>query len=384
MTGPQEPAEGAPRPGWQPDFAPPPGTPPYPQTGTPSYPQPGPPSYPQAGPPSYPQPSPPSYPQPGPPSYPQPGPAASPQPGPASFPPPAGPPQVLSCYRHPGRPTGVRCQRCGRPICGACMVAAPVGYQCPECVQVGLRETRQYQVSRRSRSQTTTVTLLAMNLVLFAATFVTGRIASPLFGLLALTPTGMCERGGGYYTGGTPESCAAFGGNWVPGVADGAVWQILTSAFMHLDVTHIAFNMFALWVLGPQLEAFLGHARYLALYLVSAFAGSAAVMWFAPPTTTTVGASGALFGLMGALLVVVWRQGGDVRNILFWVGANLVFTFMVSGISWQGHLGGLVGGLLAAAAISLPGRKAGRTSWALLVGLGVFFVVASLVRIPLL
>lgn len=260
---------------------------------------------------------------------------------------------------------------------------APVGFQCPDCVRTGMRETRQYEVARRRPSQVTTVSLLAVNVVLFATTWVTGRVASPLFSLLALTPTGLCERGGGLYTGGTPQTCASFGGNWIPGVADGAWWQLVTSAFMHLDVMHIAFNMFALWVLGPQLEAFLGRGRYLALYFVAAFAGSAAVMWLGSPATTTVGASGALFGLMGALLVVAWRNGGDVRNILFWVGANLLFTFLVAGISWQGHLGGLFGGLLAAAAIVVPGRRS-QASWIGLAVLGVAFLGLALARIPLL
>ena len=327
------PPPGQPRPGWQPDFAPPPG----PVLGT--------------------------------------------GPGPQAWP---APPVFESSYRHPGRPTGIRCQRCGRPICGECMVPAPVGFQCPDCVQTGLRESRQYEVARRRPSQVVTVSLMTVNLVLFALTFVTGRTASPLFALLALVPQGACERGGSLYSGGTPESCAAFGGAWLPGVADGAVWQLITSAFMHLDLMHIAFNMFALWALGPQLETFLGRARYLAVYLVSALGGAAFVMWLSPPTSLTVGASGAVFGLMGALLVIAWRRGLDVRNILFWVGANLVFTFLVAGISWQGHIGGLAAGLLAALAVSGRGRGAERTSW---IALGVLFAVflgASLVRMALL
>lgn len=279
----------------------------------------------------------------------------APPPGMASpWPAPAGPPvqQFPSCYRHPGRPTGIGCQRCGRPICGECMIGAPVGFQCPDCVEAGMRETRQHQVVQRRPSQSATVSLIGLNVAVFVVTLLTGSLASPLFGLLALTP------------------------------ADRAVWQLLTSAFLHLDLLHIGFNMFALWVLGPQLETVLGRTRYLALYLVSAFAGSAFVMWFSAPNTTTVGASGALFGLMGALLLVAYRRGLDVRNILFWVGANLVFTFLVPGISWQGHLGGLVGGLLAAAVIS--GRQGQRTSW---LGLGVLaavFLGASLLRIALL
>lgn len=237
------------------------------------------------------------------------------------------------------------------------MIGAPVGFQCPDCVEAGMRETRQHQVAQRRPSQTATVSLIAVNVAVFTATFLTGRVASPLFGPLALTPAEM---------------------------ADGAFWQLLTSAFLHLDVLHIAFNMFALWVLGPQLETALGRARYLALYLVSAFAGSAFVMWFASPGTTTVGASGALFGLMGALVLVAYRRGLDVRNILFWVGANLVFTFLVPGISWQGHLGGLFGGLLAAAAIGTGRQRADARTWFLLGLLGVGFIAASLVRAAML
>lgn len=263
------------------------------------------------------------------------------------------------------------------------MIAAPVGFQCPECVHAGMRETRQYEVVRRRPSQVTTLSLIAVNVVLFAATYVTGRLGSPLFSLLALSPVGTCQRGGSIYTGGNPSSCAAFGGEWAPGMADGALWQVISSAFMHLDPLHIGFNMFALWVLGPQLESFLGRARYLGLYLVSALAGSAAVLWFADPTTTTVGASGALFGLMGALVVFARRAGHDVRNILFWVGANLLLTFTVPGISWQGHLGGLVGGLLAAMALSRLGKR-GPRAWVALGVLAAVFVGAALARLPLL
>lgn len=329
MTQPHDPNPDAPRPGWQPDFQ-----------------------------------APNQYPA-------------------APFPTSSGGPAYVSCYRHPGRPTAIGCQRCGRPICGECMIEAPVGFQCPECVRSGMRETRQHEVARRRPTQVTTVSLIAVNVALFALTFVTGRTDSPLFTALALSPTGTCERGGNLFTGGDAAACAAFGGQWLPGVADGAVWQLLTSAFMHLDVLHIGFNMFALWVLGPQLESFMGRARYLALYLVSAFAGAAAVMWFADPASSTVGASGALFGLMGALLVFAYRGGHDVKNVLFWVGLNLAITFMVPGISWQGHLGGLVGGLLSAAAIAALGRR-GPRAWIALGALAVVFVAASLARIPLL
>ena len=360
MTQPREPLDD----GFRPDFSPPSG--PGPDAYPAGYPQQG---YPQGYQQGYPNPA----------GYPQQG---SPQQGhPQGYPGPA----MSSCYRHPGRPTAIGCQRCGRPICGECMVSAPVGFQCPECVKTGLAETRQSQVTRRRPSQTVTVSLLGINVAMFVATYLTGRFTSPLFGWLALTPTGLCERGGSLYTGGTVASCESFGGQWLPGVADGAVWQLLTSAFMHLDIAHIGFNMLALWVLGPQLETFLGRGRYLGLYLVSALAGAASVMWLSSPTTTTVGASGALFGLMGALLIVVWRLRGDVRTIVFWIGANLAFTFVFGAqISWQGHVGGLIGGMIAAAILVGPGRTKPKLAWGSLAGLAVLFLVLSLVRIPML
>ena len=148
----------------------------------------------------------------------------------------------------------------------------------------------------------------------------------------------------------------------MPGVADGAYWQLLTSAFTHVEVWHIGFNMLALWVLGPQLELAIGRSRFLALYLLSALAGSALVYWLADPAGSTLGASGAVFGLMGALLVLAVKVRGDVRGILTWVGINAVITFLFPNISWQGHLGGFLGGVLIAALLVYAPRQR-RTAW---------------------
>jgi membrane associated rhomboid family serine protease len=143
----------------------------------------------------------------------------------------------------------------------------------------------------------------------------------------------------------------------VRGVDDGAWWQLVTSMFTHVEPLHLGFNMLALYFLGPVLENVLGRARFLALYLVSGLAGSAAVMLLSEPHGQTVGASGAIFGLMGALAVVALKVRGQVQTVLMWIGLNLVFTFTVSGISWQGHLGGLVGGALIGAAMVLAPRQ---------------------------
>jgi membrane associated rhomboid family serine protease len=161
---------------------------------------------------------------------------------------------------------------------------------------------------------------------------------------------------------------------WVPGVADGAYWQLLTSMFTHTAIWHIGFNMVALWVLGPQLEAVLGRARFLTVYLLSGLTGSAFAYWLAAPQSAMIGASGALFGLMGALLVVVIKVRGQVGQIMFWIGLNFLFTVLGRGfISWQAHLGGFVGGVLLAAILVFAPRTH-RFVWQA-VGVGAFSVV---------
>ena len=182
---------------------------------------------------------------------------------------------------------------------------------------------------------------------------------------LALTPR-VCSVGeqGAYYPGVTTATQCAHtpDGTW-GGVAGGDVYQLLTSMFTHVELFHIGFNMVALWVLGPQLEMLLGRVRYLALYLLSGLVGSAMVYWFSNPTTPTLGASGAIFGLMGALLVLAFKVRADMNQLLVWIGINVAFTFFGrSTISWQGHLGGFIGGVVLAAILAYAPRQR-RTTW---------------------
>lgn len=275
---------------------------------------------------------------------------------------PPQPPAPVACYRHPNATAGVRCQRCGRPICGNCMVEAPVGHQCPECVHRGRAASGQgrlpYGGRRSANPKATTLALIAINALVFAVTSLAGRASSRVFDYLALTPRSICAVGSSYYQGVDATSCAASGGTWLPGFADGAWWQLLTSAFVHANLLHIAVNMLALWFIGPQLEEVLGRTRFLVLYLLSALAGGVAVAWLSAPHTPTVGASGAIFGLLGALLVLVVRSGGNPTNLLMWLGINVAITFMGTGISWQGHLGGFLGGAaVAAILVGLRGRQ---------------------------
>lgn len=299
-------------------------------------------------------------------------------------------PIAYGCYRHPDRPTYIRCQRCGRPICGNCMINAAVGFQCPDCVTAGAKQTRQnqgpYGGMRSANPRTTTLALIGLNLVVWGLIMLAGGSAGSLDDLLALQPGGMCLDAADptrWFPGVTEGAqCTAVGGAWRPGMSGGAWWQVLTSAFTHLEPIHLAMNMLSLWFLGPPMEAALGRVRFLAVYLLAAVAGSAAVMWLSAPATQTLGASGAVFGLIGSLIVVGLKVKADLQVAFTWLGINLVYTFVGSGISWQGHIGGLVGGMVATAIIVYaPRENRTRIQWLGLAGVAVALLVLIVVRI---
>jgi membrane associated rhomboid family serine protease len=278
-----------------------------------------------------------------------------------------GPQAGPRCYRHTDRETYISCQRCSRPICPECMRQASVGFQCPECVAQGRasapRTRTAYGGIVRGGENVVTLTLIALNVVMFLLIHATGGGTSPLLLNSALT------------SGAFP-----FEGPLGEGVSDGQLWRLVTSMFVHVDPLHLLFNMFALWIFGPGLERLLGRWRFLALYMLSGLAGSVAVYWLAGPTTLTYGASGAVFGLLGAALVVSVRRGYDVGWLLGLLAINLVFSFMAQGISWQGHLGGLVGGLAMGAALAWAPRRM-RTLVQAAAFVGVFVLCVLLIAV---
>ena len=181
---------------------------------------------------------------------------------------------VPTCYRHPGRETWIRCQRCERPICPDCMRDAAVGFQCPDCVKEASKGSRQnramYGGERSADPRLTTYVLIGINALVWLAITATGGRLSRVADLLALAPTGSCHSASSpnrYYPlidigRGVCEPPGD--GVWHPGVADGAWWQLLTSAFTHVEIWHVAMNMFALFLFGPALEGIVGRARFLA------------------------------------------------------------------------------------------------------------------------
>jgi membrane associated rhomboid family serine protease len=293
---------------------------------------------------------------------------------------------VPTCYRHAGRETWIRCQRCERPICPDCMRDAAVGFQCPTCVAEGAKSTRSIQApyggKRSANPALTSMVLMGINAVVWLAILVTGGSRSDLVDRLGLRTDGTCAPGDGYLYDLSRAACDAAGGQFLAGVADGAWWQLVTSQFTHVQLWHIAGNMLALWFLGPQLEAVLGRARFLALYLLSGLAGSVAVLWLSPEMGLTVGASGAIYGLFGAIAVVAHKVGGDLRSLFGLLAVNLVITFAVPNISWQGHLGGLLGGaLIAALMVYAPRSHRAAIQWGGLAALTVALVALALVRV---
>jgi membrane associated rhomboid family serine protease len=307
---------------------------------------------------------------------------------------PAGEPAgVPTCYRHRDRETYIRCQRCGKPICPDCMHDAAVGFQCPDCVHEGRRTTRQARTTygglRSGSVGLVSKVLIGINAAVWALIMATGAASSVWVTRLALIPRGQCGDGSGGWVPGVSDAaqCQLVGGirnlelHWYAGVATGAPWQLVTSMFTHVQVFHIGFNMLALWFLGPQLELVLGRARFLALYLLSGLAGSAAVYWLSDQNTPTLGASGAIFGLMGALLVIAHKQRADVSQLLVWIGINAALTFFGSGISWQGHVGGFVGGVVLAYVLAYAPRERRTTYQAAgFAGVAILVVVAFVLR----
>lgn len=230
-----------------------------------------------------------------------------------------------TCYRHANRETGVSCSNCGRPICPECMTPTPVGMRCPECARERTKVTRGVGTESPAAA---TFALIAVNVVVFGAEIATGSgglssTASPLiadFGLQGFS------------------------------VGEGEWYRLLTGGFLHAGLIHIGFNMFVLFILGRLLEPAIGTPRFLALYFASLFAGSFGALALTDPLQTTVGASGAVFGLFGAAFLIARRRGNEeiATQLGFLLLINLALTFGIAGISIGGHLGGLAGGLVCA------------------------------------
>jgi membrane associated rhomboid family serine protease len=235
---------------------------------------------------------------------------------------------VEACYRHPNRETGVRCSNCERPICPDCMTSTPVGMRCPECARQRTR-VRTMRSAAASGEPVLTYLLIGICVVVFI-----GEVAG-----------GASATGGGFGGSKLFEEGALRGSD----VADGDYWRLLTAGFLHAGFFHLFFNMFSLWILGQLLEPAIGSLRFGLIFFVSVLAGSFGAL-LVDPNSLTVGASGGIFGLMGAAVIVMRNRGINPweSGLGLWIGLNLLLTFTISNISIGGHIGGLIGGSLAA------------------------------------
>ncbi|MEV4491335.1 rhomboid family intramembrane serine protease [Micromonospora coxensis] len=253
-------------------------------------------------------------------------------------------PATPVCYRHADRETYVRCTRCDRPICPECMRDASVGHQCPECVNEGRRSVRPARTAfgggAAGRRGLVTRTLIALNLLMMVLSVASDGGGDSMAG------GGL----GGLLGGGTPlTQWGAVLAEWPPrfpveGIVTGEWYRLVTAMFLHYGLVHLLLNMWALWVLGRDLEALLGPLRFLALYLVAGLGGNVAAYLFSSPNSASAGASTAIFGLFAAVFVLMRRLGRDTSAIVPILVINLIFTFTVPGISIPGHIGGLVTG----------------------------------------
>jgi membrane associated rhomboid family serine protease len=281
---------------------------------------------------------------------------------------------VRRCYRHPTRETGVSCSQCGRPICYECMISAPVGFRCPACVkEQDARGSRARVITRgqtRSRwgaeavggagGASVTKVLVIINVAVF---------------VLSMFPA----------LGRSIEQWGIMSAPIV--ILRHEYWRMFSSLFLHAGIVHILFNMWALWVVGGFIEAAVGRFKFLILFFVSGFAGSALVLLTLSPVPV-VGASGAIFGIFGALAVYAYynrsrdlRANAFLRQVMIILVINLVITLTIRGISWQAHIGGLVAGVAMMLAMMLAGRKDPRRPFGLADGLAVLGIVLALVAV---
>lgn len=216
-----------------------------------------------------------------------------------------------------------------------------MGFQCPDCVEQGRKAVRAPKTlaggSVPAALGRVSIVIIAINVVVFLLTDVARVTAIDAAGVMS-------------------AANVLEGGRVYPGVADGGYWRLLSSAFLHAGVLHIALNMYALYLFGPLVERALGTARFVLAYVTMAVVSSVFVYWLSDPMGFTVGASGAVFGLFGLALVLLVRAGQDVRALLVLLAINAVISLQ-GNISWQGHLGGFIAGLALGLAVALPPRE---------------------------
>lgn len=267
------------------------------------------------------------------------------------------------CFRHTDRETWVSCTRCERPICPDCMRPAAVGFQCPECVREGSKSVRSARTafggSLDGEQGLVTKILIGLNVGVFALTVLTAATD----GVDNAMRTLLGQGGSVLYKwfAMIPYAYADASGTDIIGVADGEYWRLFTAGFLHFGIIHLLFNMWALTILGREVERMVGRWRFVAVYLLSGLGGAVAVYLFDQQNVSMAGASGSVFGLFGALFFFFRKLKLDPRGLITIVLINFGLGLFIANISWLGHLGGLVVGALTGAVLAYAPKGENRT-----------------------
>lgn len=257
------------------------------------------------------------------------------------------------CYGHPKTPTRLRCTRCDRPICGRCAIPASVGQHCPECVAEARKQTRKVRSTIRATAPAVTV-IIAINIVIYVAQQL---VPATTFRFASVPPA----------------------------IADGEWWRLLTPMFLHSPtfIFHILLNMYVLYIYGPNVEQAFGTPRFVVMYLICGFTGAVASYNLSPCGAFGVGASGAIFGIAGVLLIYLYKRrtssfiADAYKGILMFVGLNLVIGFLIAGIDNWAHIGGLLGGIALGAGLDDPHGQVPVSRQIAVAGAVVIFAIAA-------
>ncbi|MBI3649221.1 MAG: rhomboid family intramembrane serine protease [Actinobacteria bacterium] len=281
------------------------------------------------------------------------------------------PPEAERCYRHGDEETLVHCTRCGRPICPRCMIPAPVGHHCPECVAEASREFRKGAGRRMAvRGFSVTKAILAITVAAFVLEVATGGAGSLM-------------------TGPGSSKLVDLGAAFPPLIANGQWWRLLSPALLHFGIFHIAINMYALYLFGPQVERDFGKLPLVVIYLISDLAGNVAQYAFGPVFAVAAGASGAIFGLLGAFLAYNYRRRHTAlgRSNVQWVWQililNAILSFSLSGIGYLAHLGGFVAGAALGVAFDVGQVRRREVRWVGVIAIVALSAVLVMWRTPM-
>lgn len=269
-------------------------------------------------------------------------------------------PRFAACYLHPDRQTGISCQRCGRPICGACMQPASVGFQCPRCVGAGKASSRAPRTAFGGALTNSSAPMTKLLIGVLAAVWLLDLVSRGLLSNLLVL--------------------------YNAGVGEGQFWRLLTYGFTTSGIFHLAMSALVLWIAGRAVEDLLGGWRFLALFVLAGLGGATCLFLIGPPMLVAAGASSSVIGLLAANGILKYRRREDIRGDIGLLILLVLYSLVVSFASfgWVGQVGGIAVGALTGFVLAFAPRER-RTLYQTIGLIGVFglCVVAVAARFAL-